>query len=313
MKQSLGDLLAETMNAEEVFASSARVSSKATRTVATIEQGLTRLRGEVYGRIWAGETTGDKINDIVIVTKGMLNKNAADNLRALMARLAKYEGEFVAGRHCTDAHFDRILVGIISGSEPLLRLKPMGRYAKPYIELPIEPAVSYDSGWPWAFKNLSKSERRISIDKEEVLKRQRCLELEKLTKVDTSYPSIYIGDKAVWEFVLKTGQHKFGPIVTFAHIASALDRPLSTIPALKERVGPFVTEVQSLVPSFVKARATLAEIKAQFESARAHPFVKDVVEETERGLHDVTESLEAMETFLKRVEPPHQIKKGKHS
>ena len=310
MKQSLGSLLAEAASAEEVLASNARSSSRARQTVATIEHGLTRLRGEVYERVWAGETTGDKIDDIVIATKGRYCPEVAGKLRALMEKFAKHQGQFVAGRHREDTHsFSHVLVGIIADNEPLFCFKPKEAYTKPYVELPIKPAVSYDSGWPWAFKNLSKSEWRISIDKEEVLKRQRCWELEKLTKVDTSYPSIYIGDKAVWEFVLKTGQHKFGPIVTFAHIASALDRPLSTIPALKERVGPFVTEVQSLVPSFVKARATLAEIKAQFESARAHPFVKDVVEETESALHDVTESLEAMEQFLTHVKKPHRIKK----
>ncbi|MBI4068392.1 hypothetical protein HY413_03220 [Candidatus Kaiserbacteria bacterium] len=312
MKQSLHTLMTETVSAEEVLASNMHASAKVSRTAETIKRRLSQLQNEVYDRVWAGETTGDKIDDIVIATKGRYDAQVAGKLRVLMEKFARHQGQFVAGRHHADTHsFDHVLVGIVDADEPLFCYRPKEAYTKPYIELPIKPAIFYDSGWQWGFKNLEKSAWRISIDKEESLSRQRCWGLERLLEVDMKCPSIHIGDEAVWEFFPKTGRHKFGSLVTFAHIASALGRPLSTIPAFKERVEPFVTEAKSLVPNFVKAHAVLAEIGVPFAPSRKHPFVKDFFEEAGSALHDIKESLGAMKRFLRAMEHPHKIKKVK--
>ena len=312
MKRSLQALVTEATGAEHAMTSSVQTSTWADQTVENVKQELSRLQSEAYRRVLAGETTGNKIDDIVIATKGRLDRNISQNLRALMEKFAQHKGEFVAGHHRHDTHlFSHVLIGIISPGEPLFCFKPDASWTKPYIELPIRPAVSYDSSWQWAFNNLHKDKWRIYIDQEETLKRNRCWELERLIEVDVKNPSICIGDEAVWDFVLKTGRHKFGPIVTFAHVASALGRPLSTIPAFKERIQPFVAEVKSLVPSFTKAHKVLVEIEARFEKLGEQPFVKDVFDETRSALHDVKDGLDAMKAFLKIVERPHKIKKAK--
>ncbi len=309
MKQSLQALVKKMTDAEKAIAATTDTSNRASRMVTSAEQELSRLQREMYHRVWTGETTGDKIDDIVIATKGSYNAQVAGKLRALMEKFAKHQGQFVAGRHRNNiSSCDQVLVGIVDTNELLFCRRPKESYTQPYIELPIKPAVFYDSGWQWGFKNLGKSEWRIFIDKEESLTRQRCWGLERLIEVDMKNPSIHIGDESVWEFVQKTGQHKFGSLVTFAHIASALGRPLLTVPAFTDRTAPFVADIEGLVPSFVKARTALTEVETSFKKVREQPFVKDVMEETESALHDIKESIGAMEQFLKYVKRPHRIK-----
>ncbi len=268
-----------------------------------LEKAMLRIREEIYASVWKGESTGNVLSDIVIATKGTVNTDAVDRFRALMDEFAKHKGEFVAGYHCSYRAVGLlVLVGIVSGDMPIFDRN------RQEIWLPIRPAAYLDSSWQWGFQNIRHGVWRIPVDKNETMRgEKRCWGLERLWEANSG--DIHIGDEAVWKFLTKGGNHKYGPIVTFVHLASALGRPLASVDFLRDKVAPFANELRLALPELIGTRRTLTLTEKKLASLEKQSLLGESLEHVSDALKDVTEKIEATKTFLKYFVEPHVLVK----
>lgn len=269
-------------------------------TKAALKQGFERAEREQYDRVWAGESIGNVFDDVIVATKGTLDTHATEKFRVLMERLASHRGQFIAGRADICGNFNQVLIGVIGSDRPIFC------WEKGEIILPIEPAVSFDVSWRYGFQNLITSVWAIKISKDETDRNGRCYDLEQMWEDATN---IHIGDEAVWKFLNKGGNQKYGPIVTFVHVASALGRPLATVPLFKKLSQTFAEELRASLPSLIQMISVLKKMQKSIAPISSNIMVSELFEKTDRVHSEVVGQIEEIQTFLTYVEKPHQIKK----
>lgn len=309
-KASLTALLGDIAGTEEVLGRTRSKESHLAQEKASHQRSLQRAKAELYERIWSGESTGNVVNDIIIATKGILDAPASENLRALMARFAAHRGQFVARSHYDQSAVGRpILIGIISGDVPTLCWNPQ-QYERPYAQLPIVPAVSFDSTWPHGYKNLTASSWKIRIDREETGREgKRCWELERLLGKDSD--DIHVGDEAVWKYICKScTQQEFGPAVTLVRVASGLGRPLSSIPCLKKCIDPLLARTQETIGRFYGMRKIYEKAAAELGQCPSL-FAKELDHRLQALMRTNDEILSTAEQFVRHASEPHMLKQKK--
>jgi hypothetical protein len=309
MEQSITTLLGEIAGTTEVLEKTRTKEQGITQTKEVLKTGLERAQQELYDRIWNGESTGNVVDDIIIATKGSQNAEAYANFRRLMIEFAKYKGEFVAGRHKDHHAFGRpVLVGIISGDMPTFCWNPP-QYEKPYVRLPISPAVSFDSEWDYGYLNVSQSSWKIYVDKDEIGRGKKCCyELEKLW--DERNGDIHIGDEAVWKFIYNHSKNPFSPMVTFIHLASVLSRPAMTVPVLKRHVEPLIKGLEENMSELYGARRKLSEINKAVVRCPGI-FSTPTMVHIEEARQEATANLKEAVRCVRYASHPHKIKEKK--
>lgn len=294
-KDSITTLLGERAGAQELLAKSRRREHEIGLTRQDLASGAERLDREIYDRIWAGESTGNAVDDIVIAIKGAPDMHVAEKFRSLMGRFAVHKGQFVAGRHKVRESFDQVLVGIISSD------MPMFCWSKKEILLPLSLAVSFDSNWQWGFEHIHPAAWTIEINKEETGANRRCYFLERLWEKN----EIHIGDEAVLDFLMKTVRHKYGPVVTLTRVASALGRPVSTVLTLGKHMSPFLGDMRGCLPEMIEARNALTRINERTGWISKEDIANEFCDKIKGNLADVVKIIEVVETTLRHAEHPH--------
>lgn len=300
MKQSISALLGELAGYEDSLERARGKKRNLNRDEHVLEGARERAREELYDRIWQGESTGNVLDDIVIATKGAPDSHAVEQFRSFMERFQLHRGQFVAGRGV--AHdFNLVLVGVVDSGIPIFCHK------KAHIILPISPAVSFNASWPYGYQHLNYTRWSITINKDDCRERRRCYDLESLWD---SKADIHIGDEAAWKFVYDRAKNPLSPMLTFIHAASAVGRPIMTIPALKGHVGPLVEGLEENMSRLYNARKKLAQI---IEDVVVCPgiFSGPVGVDVEKARETATENLKEAVLCIRYASRPHQLKDKK--
>lgn len=274
------DLIATSLKEHE------RLKQILGNTKAKIQSGKD-VRLDTMDRVWldmnAGASTGDPIRDTVVLIRHQDDQEMYERLSKMMAPFATHRGEFAA---CFDwfNHTRKLLVGIICGEAP--SYKP-NSYR---IQMPMSPAIVFETEWQWGFNNLKKADWGIELGPEA---NPRCWELEKW--VESSARDLYVGDAAVWT-AISTLKLKCDPMAAFTRVASALGRPLASAEVLKDIVLQYREDTRLRIERLDVMVGLVSSVQKTAEHLELKAEIPQDTEQLKKLVQSLRETLTLLDT-----------------